>query len=68
MAPMSGIAFPDTLRREPLYAETPFILVTAERRPGNVIEARRLRVDGYLVKPFDAAGLRAKLTAVLGPL
>jgi two-component system, chemotaxis family, chemotaxis protein CheY len=66
MEPMSGIAFLDTLRRDPLYAATPFILVTAENRPENVLEARRLGVDGYLVKPFDTAGLRTKLAAVLG--
>lgn len=67
MEPMSGIAFLQTLRRDPAYAATPFILVTAESRPENVLEARRQGVDGYLVKPFDAAGLKAKLAAVLGP-
>jgi two-component system chemotaxis response regulator CheY len=67
MEPMSGITFLQTLRRDPSYAATPFILVTAESRPENVLEARRLGVDGYLVKPFDAAGLKAKLVAVLGP-
>lgn len=68
MEPMSGIVFLETLRRDPLYAATPFILVTAENRPENVLAARQLGVDGYLVKPFDLAGLRAKLTAVLGPM
>ena len=66
MEPMSGIALLENLRRDPSYAATPFILVTAESRPENVLEARRLGVDGYLVKPFDRAGLKAKLSAVLG--
>lgn len=66
MEPMSGIALLENLRRDPAYAEIPFILVTAETRPANVLEARRLGVDGYLVKPFDRAGLKAKLSAVLG--
>lgn len=66
MEPMSGIALLENLRRDPLYAGTPFILVTAESRPENVLEARRLGVDGYLVKPFDRTGLKAKLSAVLG--
>ncbi len=66
MEPLSGIALLENLRRDPSYAATPFILVTAESRPENVIQARRLGVDGYLVKPFDRAGLKAKLTAVLG--
>jgi two-component system chemotaxis response regulator CheY len=66
MEPMSGIALLENLRRDPHYAATPFILVTAESRPENVLAARRLGVDGYLVKPFDRAGLKAKLSAVLG--
>jgi two-component system chemotaxis response regulator CheY len=67
MAPMSGLDFLQALRRDPAHAATPFILITAESRPDNVLEARRLGVDGYLVKPFDRAGLQAKLAAVLGP-
>ena len=66
MEPMSGIALLKNLRRDSSYASTPFILITAESRPENVLEARRLGVDGYLVKPFDRAGLKAKLAAVLG--
>lgn len=66
MEPLNGIALLENLRRDPSYASTPFILVTAESRPENVLQARRLGVDGYLVKPFDRAGLKAKLTAVLG--
>lgn len=66
MAPMSGIALLHNLRRDPAYASTPFILVTAESRPENVLAARRLGVDGYLVKPFDRAALKTKLSAVLG--
>lgn len=67
MEPMDGIGLLQTLRADPEYADVPFILVTAEARPENVLAARRLGVDGYLVKPFDAAGLRAKLTAAIGP-
>jgi len=66
MEPMDGIGLLQALRADPDYADVPFILVTAEARPDNVMAARRLGVDGYLVKPFDAAGLRAKLTAALG--
>lgn len=66
MEPMSGIALLENLRRDPSHAAILFILITAESRPENVLEARRLGVDGYLVKPFDRAGLKAKLVAVLG--
>lgn len=66
MEPVSGIELLGNLRRDPVYATIPFILVTAESRAGNVLEARRLGVDGYLVKPFDRSQLKAKLSAILG--
>ncbi|WP_300298730.1 response regulator [Ferrovibrio sp.] len=66
MAPMNGLAFLETLRRDPDFADIPFILITAENRPENVEQARRLGVDGFILKPFDTATLQARLAAVVG--
>lgn len=66
MAPMNGLAFLETLRRDPDFADIPFILITAENRPENVEQARRLGVDGFILKPFDTATLQARLAAVIG--
>jgi len=40
-------------------------MITAESKPDNVIEARKAGVNNYIVKPFNAETLRAKLAAVL---
>ena len=44
----------------------PFIMVTAESKTDNVIAAKKAGVNNYIVKPFNAATLKSKLTSVLG--
>ena len=46
---------------------TPFIMVTAESKTENVIAAKEAGVNNYIVKPFNAETLRAKIASVLGP-
>jgi two-component system chemotaxis response regulator CheY len=41
-------------------------MVTAESKTENVIAAKQAGVSNYIVKPFNAATLKAKLTGVLG--
>ncbi|WP_341705698.1 response regulator [Ferrovibrio sp.] len=67
MEPMDGIALLRSLRADPVYARVPFILVTAESRPDQVLAAQRHGVDGYLVKPFDRAGLQRRIDALAQP-
>lgn len=40
-------------------------MVTAESKTENVIAAKKAGVDNYIVKPFNAATLQAKINAVL---
>jgi two-component system chemotaxis response regulator CheY len=42
-------------------------MVTAERKPENVIAAKKAGVSNYIIKPFNAGTLKSKLMAVLGP-
>jgi len=44
----------------------PFIMVTAESKPENVIAAKQAGVSNYIVKPFNAETLKTKLVSVLG--
>jgi DNA-binding response OmpR family regulator len=44
--------------------KTPFIMVTGESRSENVIAAKKAGVSGYIVKPFNAQMLKAKIEAV----
>jgi two-component system chemotaxis response regulator CheY len=64
MEPMTGFQLLQKVREEPAIADTPFIMVTAESKTDNVVAARRAGVNHYIVKPFNAATLKAKIDAV----
>ncbi len=65
MEPMTGIELLQKVRAvEGPVRSTPFIMVTAESKANNIIAARKAGVDNYLVKPFNAQALRAKIDAI----
>lgn len=64
MQPMTGFELLLKLKADPVHADTPFIMVTAETKTDNVIAARKAGVSSYIVKPFNAATLKAKIDAV----
>ena len=64
MQPMTGFELLQKLRGDAGLADTPFIMVTAESKTDNVIAARKAGVSSYIVKPFNAATLKAKIDAV----
>ena len=64
MEPMSGYELLREVRADPALSETPFIMVTAESKTDNVIATRKAGVSNYIVKPFNAQTLRAKIEAV----
>jgi two-component system chemotaxis response regulator CheY len=48
------------------YKNVPFIMITAESKTENVVEAKKAGVNNYIVKPFNAETLKSKIVAVLG--
>ncbi|MGB5948935.1 MAG: response regulator [Parvibaculum sp.] len=66
MQPMTGFELLKTVRADEGLKATPFIMVTAESKVENVVAARQAGVNNYIIKPFSAAVLKAKLKAVLG--
>jgi two-component system, chemotaxis family, chemotaxis protein CheY len=66
MEPMTGYDLLREMRADPKLGETPFIMVTAESKTENVIAARKAGVNNYIVKPFNAQTLKAKIEAVFG--
>ena len=64
MEPMTGFQLLQQVRQERALADIPFIMVTAESKTDNVVAARRAGVSHYIVKPFNAATLKAKIDAV----
>ena len=66
MEPMSGLQLLKEVRADVKLKEIPFIMITAESKSENVIAAKEAGVSNYIVKPFNAATLKGKLTTVLG--
>jgi two-component system chemotaxis response regulator CheY len=66
MEPMTGYELLREVRADDRLSRTPFIMVTAESRTDNVIAAKKAGVNNSIVKPFNAATLKAKIDAVFG--
>ena len=64
MEPMTGFDLLQQVRADPNFGTTPFIMVTAESKTENVIAAKKAGVNNYIVKPFNAQTLKAKIEAV----
>lgn len=66
MEPVTGLELLKKVRATPSIAGLPFIMVTAESKTENVIEAKKAGVNNYIVKPFTADTLKSKIAAVMG--
>ncbi|ARP99946.1 response regulator [Pseudorhodoplanes sinuspersici] len=64
MEPMTGYDLLKEMRADPQLASVPFIMITAESKTENVIAAKQAGVNNYIVKPFNAQTLKAKIEAV----
>jgi two-component system chemotaxis response regulator CheY len=66
MEPMTGFPLLKEVRADGKLKETPFIMVTAESKTENVVAAKKAGVNNYIVKPFNAATLKTKMSSVIG--
>jgi two-component system chemotaxis response regulator CheY len=64
MPNMTGIELLKRIRAEPSLKSLPVLMITAEARRENIIEAAQNGANGYIVKPFTAATLDEKLTKI----
>ncbi|HWY64954.1 MAG TPA: response regulator [Rhizomicrobium sp.] len=64
MVPVSGLDLLRKVRADAKLKHIPFIMVTAESKTENVIAAKQAGVSNYIVKPFNADTLRAKIVSV----
>ncbi len=62
---MSGFDLLKIVRAAPATHATPFILVTAEAKPENILAAKAAGANGYLLKPFKLDMLEKTLDSVL---
>ena len=68
MEPMTGLQLLQEVRADSRLKALPFIMITAESKTENVVEAKKAGVNNYIVKPFNADTLKKKIESVLGAI
>ncbi|MHB1644577.1 MAG: chemotaxis response regulator CheY [Acidithiobacillus sp.] len=68
MPNMQGIDLLRAIRADPDLRHIPVLMVTAENKRENILEAAQAGVNGYIVKPFTADTMREKLEAIFARL
>ena len=64
MPGMSGIDLLRAVRADAKLKHLPVLMVTAEAKRDQIIEAAQAGVNGYVVKPFTAQALKEKIEKV----
>ena len=64
MPGMQGIDLLKAVRADPKLATLPVLMVTAEAKKEQIVEAAQAGVNGYVVKPFTAATLKEKIDKI----
>jgi two-component system chemotaxis response regulator CheY len=66
MPGMPGLELLRQVRADPRLAKLPVLMLTAEAKREQIVEAAQAGVSGYVIKPFTAAILKEKIDKVLG--
>lgn len=64
MPGMTGIDLLKAVRADEKLASLPVLMVTAESKREQIIEAAQAGVSGYIVKPFTAVTLKEKIDKI----
>jgi len=64
MPGMQGIDLLKNIRADDELKHLPVLMITAEAKREQIIEAAQAGVNGYIVKPFTAATLKEKLDRI----
>ncbi len=64
MPGMQGIDLLRHVRADENLSKMPVLMVTAEQKREQIIEAAQAGVNGYIVKPFTAATLKEKIDKI----
>ena len=64
MPGMTGIELLRAVRGDPELVKLPVLMVTAESKREQIVEAAQAGVNGYVVKPFTAATLEEKINKI----
>lgn len=64
MPGMTGIDLLKAVRADAKLGKLPVLMVTAEQKRDQIIEAAQAGVNGYIVKPFTAITLKEKIDKI----
>jgi two-component system, chemotaxis family, chemotaxis protein CheY len=64
MPGMQGIDLLKAVRSDSKLAKLPVLMVTAESKRDQIVEAAQAGVNGYIVKPFTAVTLKEKIEKI----
>ncbi|RMG56736.1 MAG: chemotaxis protein CheY [Gammaproteobacteria bacterium] len=64
MPGMTGIDLLRAVRADERLAKLPVLMVTAEAKKDQIVEAAQAGVNGYVVKPFTAETLKEKIEKI----
>lgn len=65
MPNMTGIELLKNIRADAQLKSLPVLMITAEAKKENIVEAAQAGASGYIVKPFTAATLDEKLSKIM---
>ena len=68
MPGMKGVDLLKAVRADEKLKTLPVLMVTAEQRREQIVEAAQAGVNGYVVKPFTAAMLKEKIESIFSRL
>jgi two-component system chemotaxis response regulator CheY len=68
MPEMSGLEFLRKIRDNESTRDVPIVIITANASSDDVAEAVRLRVNGYVLKPFTAELFKERIDAICAAL
>jgi two-component system, chemotaxis family, chemotaxis protein CheY len=66
MPGMPGLELLKAVRADAKLAKLPVLMLTAEAKREQIIEAAQAGVNGYVIKPFTAITLKEKIDKILG--
>ena len=66
MPGMPGLDLIKAVRADAKLSKMPVLMLTAEAKREQIIEAAQAGVNGYVIKPFTAETLKEKLDKILG--
>ena len=66
MPNMNGLELTEAVRGDSKLKEIPILMVTTRNMKEDIVNAIKIGVNGYIVKPFDIKTLNVKIKEIIG--